>query len=135
MWKRKRPRPIIPESMFDHENWGGKDDWNFKKEGRIGGILFKIFIVAVFIGFAFVLVISSGQKIVVHKCITLEEQSKEFKFFFVTYWEKEMCDESGFTFAGSKSAPVRVNTLPEGEGLDFGVWYMDDLGKWKAEVN
>ena len=67
-------------------------------------------------------------------CIKLEKQSKEYELFFVTQLQKETCDYYGFTFAGSVDAPVHVDTLKEGQGLEFGVWYRNELGKFVANI-
>lgn len=73
----------------------------------------------------------------ISSCEKLENQSKEYEFFFVTQWQKDMCDSRGFTFAGSKNAPVHVDTMPNGgDGyLEAGVWYTNGMGKWKLETS
>lgn len=125
--------PHIPDGIFDHENWGGEDAHDFQRPSSFGVIVFKLLFVVAFIGVIFTFIQVSNNKIVNHKCITLKNQSKEFKTFFVTQWEKDMCDEYGFTFAGTKYAPVHIKTIGDKE-LELGVWYTNDLGKWIAEV-
>ena len=77
------------------------------------------------------------KKAAITSCEKLKEQSKEYVHFFVTQWQKDMCDTYDFTFAGSVDAPVHVDTMRNGgDGyLEQGVWYTNGLGKWTLEVN
>lgn len=136
MKKPKRKQfPYIPESIFDHENWGGDDEHNFDKTNTVEQILFKIFMGVVLIGLILTIANVVEYRIVNNKCISLEEQSKEFEHFFITYWQKEMCDYHGFTFMGTEDAPIHVDSIPEGEKLQVGFWYTDNVYRWVADIN
>lgn len=126
--------PHIPDGIFDHENWGGDDYHDFKRQSSFRVIIFKLLFVVLFIGIIFTFIQVSDNRIVSHTCIVLENQSKEFDNFFITQWQKDMCDRYGFKFAGTKNAPVHVETMG-GKELELGVWYTNDWGKWIAEVN
>ena len=128
------------KSVFDHENWGGDDEYNFDKPSTVGQVVLKIFVGIVMIGLLFTVVQVIEYKIVNHKCETLAEQSKDgYERFFITHYDKLACDDAGFTFAGTFEAPVHTDSIPREEGeigyLEQKVWYMNDAGKFYIEIN
>lgn len=94
---------------------------------------------ALFIGFvalvsgvvATVLIVAIDRSEVV-ECYELERYSEQFDEFYVVDWQKQMCDQHGFTFAGSERAPLLI--LPGGE-FDTGIWYYyPSRGKFKMDA-
>ena len=100
-------------------------------------IILSIIVAVVVVVTVFLSINVGEKKNAIASCEKMEEQSKEFTHFFVTQWQKDMCDTYDFTFAGSIDAPVHVDTMPNGgDGyLEAGVWYTNDLGKWTLETS
>lgn len=139
---KRKPFPYIPKSIFDDENWGGKKIRKTQRRTASGEMVDVGFgyLIALVLGtvLAVMFVISLDEKIINNKCETLKSQSEEFEMFFVSYSHKIMCDEAGFTFAGTLNAPVHTDTIPrvEGEGyLKNSIWYINDAGKFYIEAN
>ena len=140
MKKSKRPKrkpfPNIPKGIFDHENWGGDNIRNMGNKTFLV-IVFSIILAVTFGAVAVVVLTAFDNRFIENKCLTLENQSKEFERFFITHDDKILCDRHGFGFAGSRNAPVHTSTMPNGgDGyLEAGVWYTNGLGKWKLETS
>ena len=105
---------------------------NNKKSSFLNKIGLLITILVVIILFNLVIHIGADKTEIV-RCEALKSQSETLEKFWITQWQKDMCDNHGYTFAGTKQAPVNSLTTNE---FEFGVWYVsEDVGQWQLDYS
>lgn len=88
----------------------------------VGFVLIVGSIVAIGIGI-YHFAINTVERSEIVECQKLERYSKEFAEtgeFYVTRWQKSMCDAHGMNFGGNRTAPI---LMLDGGRVEEGFWY------------